>query len=131
MWHSTLVYTANSVLENTARSDWRFFYLLTIHCYSRMSLLYPFAESAVKSILGLAINAKAISTMEAKNLVDATIRRKEREPRQTAVIPTNVYATDLNLATSDLETAATVSLARRFEEISMYDEFTEGVCDTE
>lgn len=46
--------------------------------------------------------------------------------RQSSATHTSLWTADLNLAMQDREAAATAALASRFEEIIIFDEFTEG-----
>lgn len=128
MWHTTLLYAANAVLEDRSQTAWRFFYLLIIHSYSKLYKLYPLAESAVQSLLSMATNLNAISLIEARNIFSTTIlvqKAKRLHPESTT--QKNTYVADLTRATSDREAAGTASLAKRFEEISMSEESAEDL----
>lgn len=131
MWHPTLTYTASSVLGDPSSPDWRFFFLLCVHCYSALYDSYPFAESAIQSLLALALDFKCISESEAKNILEATLHRRE-QPAKMAGSLLKGHQARLELQMSEHEAEAAASLANRLQalsvsELSVFDHFCESV----
>ncbi|EUC49660.1 hypothetical protein COCMIDRAFT_22646 [Bipolaris oryzae ATCC 44560] len=124
IWHPAVLYTANALLTDTAYSDWQFFYVLCINCYARLYDRFEFAEGAVRSLLAIAVDHGAISKDNAALVFKFLL--EEMKFRQSSTKHTSLWTADLNLAMHDREAAATAALASRFEEITIFDEFTEG-----
>ncbi|KAJ4985529.1 hypothetical protein SVAN01_09000 [Stagonosporopsis vannaccii] len=129
MWHPTLLFTANGVLEIPSSPDWRFFFLLCIHCYTAMYDSYSFAEMAIQSLLALAIDFKSISAAEAENILSVTLHRKKKfqELHKVKEEKGRGQGKGSKLKMSDSEARATETLVSNFRELSLFDQFAEVV----
>lgn len=124
LWHPTLFYTASGVLENPSSSDWRFFFLLCIHCYSALYDFYPFAESAIQSLLALAIDFKSISAVEAENIIGVTLHKRKKMRKMNGLGKSQQVK---HLLMSESEERAAKELAERFENLSLFEQFNKDV----
>jgi hypothetical protein len=125
MWHPTLTYVASSVLECPSTPDWRFYFLLCIHCYSALYTSYPFAESAIQSLLAFALELKSISPSEADNILEVTLHRKQHQKMAHAT--GNGDKAGLRLDMSEHEAEAAALLAPKFQGLSLTDHFAGDV----
>ncbi|PVH90833.1 hypothetical protein DM02DRAFT_734403 [Periconia macrospinosa] len=124
-WHTVLLYTANALVTEPASPDLQFFFLLCMNCYARLYDRFEFAEGAVQSLLAIAVDHRAISKDNAAIVFNFLMNKMKF--RQTSSTHTSLWPADLNLAMKDREAAAIAALADRFEVITVFDEFTEGV----
>lgn len=129
MWHPTLLYIANGVLEDPSSPDWRFFFLLCIHCYTALYDSFSFAESALQSLLALAIGFESISAAEAANILSVTLHRKAKFQRLHGVKGETGKGPgeEVKMKMSGSETRATAALAEKLQNLSLFDQFTEDV----
>jgi hypothetical protein len=126
IWHYALLYTAEAVLRDTSKPDWKFYFLLCIHCYAKINDAFSFGGGAIQSMLVLAMARGAITEDDATNILRVTLHNKKRQTMR-AIRPPNAFATELFGAIGGEEPRATAELAKRFEELTMFDEFTTDV----
>lgn len=128
MWHPTLLYTANGVLEAPSSPHWRFFFLLCIHCYTAMYESYTFADMAIQSLLALATDYKSITTAEAANILSVTLHRKEKYQKLHKIKEESgqEQGSQSKPKMSDIG-EATQALPARFWELSSFDKLAEHV----
>lgn len=131
VWHPTLTYAASSVLVDSPSPDWRFSFLLCVNCYSALYDSYPFGESAIQSLLALALEFECNSASEAKNILKATLHWKKQSPKMAGVL-VNIYKARLEMKMSEHEAEAAASLAKRLQELSIsepsvFDQFSTSV----
>lgn len=88
VWHMGLLYTVEAVLQDTSQADWKFYFLLCIHCCAKLNDAFTFGEAAVQSMLALAMARGAITEDDATNILRATLHNKKRQIL-TATRPTN------------------------------------------
>lgn len=129
MWRPTLYYLAVSVLSTAPTPDWRFFFLLCIHCYAALYDAYPFAESAIQYLLDVAREYETISVGEAESILKATFYRKERARRKEGMRLRGEKRKGRHegLVVSEREGKATEEVERRLKVLSLFDQFTEDV----
>lgn len=102
-----------------------------MHYYSALYESYPFAKSAIQSLLTLALELKCISESEAKNILEATLHlRKQLGKIVDPLLKGRRARLDMEMSEREAETAA--SLANRLQALSVseffvYDQFSEGV----
>ncbi|KAF2996041.1 hypothetical protein E8E13_002873 [Curvularia kusanoi] len=125
MWHPTLLYTATGVLEFAPSDDWRFFFLLCIHCYAALYDAYTFAESAIQSLLAIALDYNRITNNEAANIVETTLHRREKYRRANKYAEGRPGGTqNAKLTMSEHEMQATEVLLEKFQNLSIFDQFS-------
>lgn len=127
MWHPTLMYIANSVIECPSNPDWRFFFLLCVHCYSALYDSYPFAESAIQSLLRLACELKTISASEMSNIIETTLYRRKQRKKKASVPQGTDGRGDLRLEMSAHEAEAAALVTEKFLGLSLFDQFAVDV----
>jgi hypothetical protein len=124
-WHCALLYVANSVINDTSDPEWRFYFLLCIHCYQNLYPSFAIVEGVVQGLLALAVSKGAITLHEARAL-NAELATKASVHKLRAKVRGR-WMVDLDLAVTNVEEATVDRLADRFEEITTFDEFTSGI----
>jgi hypothetical protein len=79
---------------------------------------YRFAESAIESLLALALEFECISASEAKKILKATLHRKKQLTKMADAL-FNGDKAKLETKMSEQEAEATASLAKRLQEVSV------------
>lgn len=97
-----------------------------MHCYSALYDAYPFAETAIHSLLALAIDFQSISASEAENILRVTLHAKSKFRKSTKA-QGDANAADSRLAMSNREAEATATLAKKFQKLSLLGQFSEDV----
>lgn len=123
-WHTACLHVANAAIRSpeTDRSRRPYFYRC-LDGYRSLYPRYPVTFTIVKGLLGMAMSTDVISTQEACEGMD------QLKSKGTAKItePTEAcFMIDLELALTDQQGAHIDSLAQRFDDMVMFDEFTYG-----
>ena len=116
---------ANAILRDTSDSEWRFYFMLCIHGYQDLYPSFPIVGGIVQGLLAIAVDNGGMSTSEAR-LLNQELHDKRPGHLATDRIKGN-FAVDLDLAVTDREGAHYERLVDKFEEISLFDAFTQGV----
>ena len=100
----------------------RYFLLLCVEGYQSLSVCFPVAETVLQGLLVMATEKGFLSITEARKIRDAT-KAKSRHHR----VPDSVSATwiaDLDTAITNRDAALVETLATRFQDIAVFDEYT-------
>jgi hypothetical protein len=125
LWHTVLLYVANAAVKDTADVDWKFFFTYCLDGYITLSLCFDTCEGIVQSLIAMAVTNGAINKSEALILNERMHEVKRRHAdlqRQTGS-----FMIDLDLALTDRNAARVETLINRFEEITIFDQFTSGI----
>ncbi|KAF4917750.1 hypothetical protein CGCVW01_v009536 [Colletotrichum viniferum] len=121
LWQTALIYVANAVLHNTEDPEWRLYFLACIYGYEGLRTSYRVAEVISRGLLTMSLQEGDISGSEARHLL-----KQVTEP-EGAGGKGDVRATfmaDLDLAMTDPEAAKVENLAKRFEDVALFSDFT-------
>ncbi|KAH7247419.1 uncharacterized protein BKA55DRAFT_739434 [Fusarium redolens] len=121
LWHTGLIHVANANLGDTKDPAWRFYLFFCIQCYGRLRQAYRFAEAIGRSLLSMALQQGDLPASEARHIMEQYEENRLINP------PYDIRATfmaDLNLAMTNPSEASVESLADRFEDIAIFQEFT-------
>ncbi|RFN50197.1 nitrogen assimilation transcription factor nit-4 [Fusarium flagelliforme] len=124
LWHTGLIHVANANLGDTKDPAWRFYLFFCIQCYGRLRQAYRFAEAIGRSLLSMALQQGDLPASEARHIMEQYEESRLINP------PYDIRATfmaDLNLAMTNPSEASVESLADRFEDIAIFQEFTNAV----
>lgn len=124
-----LLYTTNAILKHVVEPDWRFYFFLCLFCYSELYNIYIFPKVAIESLFALALDCHAISTKEVRSVLDLVLDRTKSDAFSANEV--SAYIADLDLAIQNPAAATTAVLAERLNEITLFDEFMEGILQEE
>ncbi|KAJ4355666.1 uncharacterized protein N0V89_003686 [Didymosphaeria variabile] len=119
-WHSALLYVANASLKNTSDPEWRFYFMACIDSYQQIYRSYPVVSMVVQSLLMLAVRQKALTGAEARDVM-----RKGPQTYQGAM--GGWFVVDPDMALKGSEDANADVITREFDDLMLFDEFTEDV----
>lgn len=121
LWHTALIHITNAVLDDTTDPAWRFYLSFCMQCYVTLQQPFAFREAIGRSLLSMTLQKGHLSPTEARQMVRQFEHDLSNKP------PDDIRATfmaDLNLAMTDPENASVESLADRFEDIALFQEYT-------
>ncbi|KAK2764234.1 Nitrogen assimilation transcription factor nit-4-like protein 1 [Colletotrichum kahawae] len=121
LWQTALIYVANAVLRNTQDPEWRLYFLACIYGYEGLRTSYRVAEVISRGLLTMSLREGDMSGTEARHLL------KEVTGPEGAGGKGDVRATfmaDLDLAMTDPEAAKVENLAKKFEDVALFSDFT-------
>ena len=118
---------ANAALRDTRDPEWRFYFLLCVHSYQRLLPCFRLAEAVVQGLLAIALSAGALSSAEAQ-LINSELREKGRRARRRTERQRGAgFVLDLDLALTDWDAAQVDRLRDKFEDIVLFNDFTDGI----
>lgn len=123
LWHTALIYLSNAILQNAENVKdpmWHFYLLFCIHCYETLRQSYRFAESVGRGLLAMVLQAGDISADEARRIM---VQFQEKGMGQAAKDIRATFMVDLSLGMTDPKQASVESLADRFEDVVLFQEF--------
>jgi heterodisulfide reductase subunit C len=129
-WQTALLYVFNAIVKDQSDPQWRFYFWLCIHCYSKLFLCYLAVEDFVQSLLAIAVKYGAISRKDARSVMqegfykDGKEKRERRRREELVGNRRGTYKLDLDLAVRDRDAADVSALIARFEDMAMFEEFT-------
>jgi hypothetical protein len=121
LWHTALIYVANAVLQDKQDPEWRFYFLLCIYGYESLRRSYRLAEAIGRGLLSMTLRNGDLSTREARQILQ---QLQERGLSGASGDIRATFMVDLDLAMTDPVEAKVESLAHRFEEMALFQEFT-------
>ncbi|KAH6683726.1 hypothetical protein F5X68DRAFT_171961 [Plectosphaerella plurivora] len=121
LWHTALIYVANAVLQDKQDPEWRFYFLLCIYGYESLRRSYRLAEAIGRGLLSMTLRNGDISSREARQILQ---HLQERGLSGASGDIRATFMVDLDLAMTDPDEAKVESLAHRFEEMALFQEFT-------
>ena len=123
LWHTALIHVANAILGDTRDPAWRFYLFFCVQTYGELRRSFRFAETSGRSILSMTLQQGDISAEEARKLMEQFEENRLSKPSDDIRA---TFMADLNLAMTDPEGASVESLSDKFEEIALFQEFTNG-----
>ena len=124
-WHQALLYITNAVLKDKTDPEWRFYFLLCVRGYQNLYPCFSVAEGIVQGLLAIAVGNGNIDSAEAQVLIQRL--RANGSGQQGIERSKGNFMLDLDLAVVDHDAALFNNLVDKFEEISMFNTFTEGI----
>ncbi|KZL86468.1 c6 transcription factor, partial [Colletotrichum incanum] len=122
--HSALLHVANAVASDTSNSEWRPYFLSCIRAYQALYSSFTVAEVIAGGLLSMVVRKGAMDMAEAFGLLQELRAKKNQKLVGRA---TGMFVTDLDLAVTDREAARVDRLMEKFEEMTVLDEFTQGI----
>ncbi|OLN83691.1 Nitrogen assimilation transcription factor nit-4-like protein 10 [Colletotrichum chlorophyti] len=123
-WHSSLLNLANAVASDPTNPDWKHYFLSCIRGYQGLYSSFTVAEVIAGGLLSMVVRKGAMEMTEALTLLQELRAKKGRKPVGRA---TGMFVTDLDLAVTDREAARVDRVIEKFEEMTILDEFTQGI----
>jgi hypothetical protein len=120
-WHIALIYVANAVLTTSTDIEWRFYFLLCLQGYSRLSPVYGFASVCYKGLLTIAIKSKKISAEEGRRLLDQLGEKQDRQSHSARNLGVRLAITNKSSTEGSVKAE---ELAKDFDRISLAQEGT-------
>ena len=122
LWHAALIYIANAALKDLSDGGWRCYFLMCIRGYSRLFPSFQVAEGIAQGLLAMALSKSAITSQQARLLMDELYSNGNRSKLVEQKV--GGFILDLELAVNDRKAAKVEELINKFEEITVFDEFT-------
>jgi hypothetical protein len=131
LWHTACLFIANDAIRSQS-SDQQRRYLLScsLEGYYSFYPRYPVTLPIVKGLLTMAISSKLLTSQEGIEAI-RRLRAKGNEHDQLPEPTVACFMVDLDLALTDQKGAHIDSLAQRFDEMVLFDEFTNDRIDEE
>lgn len=121
LWHTALIHVANALLGDRKGPGWRFYLFFCIQCYGHLRQSYRFAEAIGRSLVSMTLQQGDLSAKEARHMMQQFEENRLSSPSDDIRA---TFMVDLNLAMTDPEEASVERLAERFEDIALFQEFT-------
>ncbi|KAK1979961.1 hypothetical protein LZ30DRAFT_724643 [Colletotrichum cereale] len=122
--HSALLHVANAVASDTSNPEWRPYFLSCIRGYQGLYSSFTVAEVIAGGLLSMVVRKGAMDMAEAFGLLQELRAKKNQKLVGRA---TGMFVTDLDLAVTDREAARVDRMVAKFEEMTVLDEFTQGI----
>ncbi|KAJ0327711.1 hypothetical protein COL5a_005684 [Colletotrichum fioriniae] len=122
--HTALIHVANAVASDITNPEWRPYFLSCIRAYQALYSSFTVAEVIAGGLLSMVVRKGGMDMTEALGLLEDLRSRKGPKAGGRA---TGMFVTDLDLAVTDREAARVDRLIENFEEMTILDEFTQGV----
>ncbi|KAL2877719.1 hypothetical protein SGCOL_007058 [Colletotrichum sp. CLE4] len=122
--HTALIHVANAVASDITNPEWRPYFLSCIRAYQALYSSFTVAEVIAGGLLSMVVRKGGMDMTEALGLLQDLRARKGPKAGGRA---TGMFVTDLDLAVTDREAARVDRLIENFEEMTILDEFTQGV----
>jgi hypothetical protein len=123
-WHVALLWTVNAVVSEEGDPNRRFYYMLCIKCYQKLYQCFSIIEIIVQGLLGMGIEKGIVSVSESNRIVGELLATRQPKNEISATRIRGAFIIDRDLALQDLDAAMVDSLAERFQEITIFSEFT-------
>lgn len=129
-WQTALLYVFNAIVKDRSDPQWRFYFWLCVHCYSKLFICYATIEDFVQSLLAIAVRYGAISRKDVTRVMqegfykDGKAKRARSRWEGLQETQRSTYKLDLDLAVRDRDAADVSALMAKFEDMDMFEEFT-------
>ncbi|TDZ65053.1 hypothetical protein CTRI78_v003792 [Colletotrichum trifolii] len=123
-WHTALMHVANAAANDTSDLEWRYYFFKCMTGYWGLYRSFTVAGVIARGLLAMAVRKGALGTAEGYEIVQELRAKKSRKLLDGA---TGLFASDLDLAVTDREAARTDRLIKKFEELTVLEEFTVGI----
>ena len=114
----------NAAVENPSDPEWNIYLLLCLYHYSRLNICYSVAGTITQGLLAIAVDRGAIKFQQAASYMDMFSLNGQRKIGQKVQ---SGFVVDLDLALTDKDAAFAETLADKFDQLTMFSDFTEGV----
>jgi plasmid stability protein len=122
LWHMAPLYVANAALHNTHDPRWREYFMICVDSYADLLGAFRVAAGIVKSLLAIAIRHGAMSAAEARIILNQVLTKGTHHADVDDI--TAAFVVDLDLAVTQPFAARLKALAGKFDDITLFDEFT-------
>ncbi|RMZ81257.1 hypothetical protein DV737_g2560, partial [Chaetothyriales sp. CBS 132003] len=115
---------SNTVVKDRKDPEWRPYFFLCLHQYKILARSFRLVQWIVPGLLTIAVQYGAINSSEANSIkkqfrADQRIRRPEGSGAG--------FVLDMDLAVTDWRAAQADTLAAKFEDLSLFNEFTTDI----
>ncbi|KAI4158631.1 MAG: hypothetical protein LQ342_007283 [Letrouitia transgressa] len=104
--------------------DWRFYFALSIRIYQDLYVCFPIYKHIVQGFLAMAMENDAITVSEARNIIEQFEEKGKHHKTSERVVGS--FTIDFDLALTKPDDAKAHTLALKFHELSIFDQFTSG-----
>jgi hypothetical protein len=127
-WHPALLFTVNAVLRDRNDPDRRFYFMRCIQSYRDLYTYFEIAKGVYQGLLFMGIDNKVINIAEATHMnkeLHEKRRNQQHVQKMIAEHPSKyAFIMDPNTAIRDHSAALVDSMVEKFEEVTIFDEFT-------
>jgi hypothetical protein len=124
-WHLSLLFIGNVVVRNPVGPAWRFNFLLCMYGYTGLAGSFRVADGFLRAILYMAVQKKLIPPSEARGIIDRLPKDEAFEGAgvngKMARIQSS-HVADLEGALEDQSVSQVTDLAKKLDEVLIYDE---------
>lgn len=125
MWlNNATMHVSSALLQNSNNKEWRFYFMLRIRYWQDAAITYPMVSQVAQAALSIALDLGRISGGEAHELMDG-IRRNAHHYELAEMVTISIMNFEKVAAGED--GVRITELASRFEELTIFDEWTTGV----
>jgi hypothetical protein len=124
-WHVALLWTVNAVVGEENDPNRRFYFMLCMKCYQKLYPCFSVIEIIVQGLLGMGIEKGIVSVSESNKIIEELLAMRQPKNETSAKRIKGAFIIDRDLALQDLDAAMVDSLAERFQEITIFSEFTD------
>lgn len=128
-WHVALMHVGNAALQCIEDPEWRSYFILCLDGYGDLFGAFPVAGAIAKSLLSMALRLSAITSSEARNLMARISEKGTHHPYTDQTSAS--FVVDLDLAVTDRAAAELAKLNNAFDDLVIFQEFTQLVASTE
>jgi hypothetical protein len=121
-WHVALLHVANAVLHDTRDSQWRAYFNLCVDSYADLFGAFRVAEGIVRGLLSVALRQGIVSGVEAQAYLSRVHANGVHHTSLENISAS--FVVDLKLAVMDHDAAQLDTLAKNFDDLALFDEFT-------
>lgn len=121
---AAILHLVGAVLTNRDDPDWRFYFALSIRIYQDLYVCFPIYKHIVQGFLAMAMENDAITVSEARNIIEQFEEKGKHHKTSERVVGS--FTIDFDLALTKPDDAKAHTLALKFHELSIFDQFTSG-----
>jgi hypothetical protein len=121
LWHGALLYVANSILQSPKRPGAQMDLLRCIQGYQGLYTSFANAEVILRGLLAMAIKKGLLTSSQSRKILSQMYERNKhrRLPKETSM----TWIVDLDLALRDRTASQLQTLATKFEDLVVLDEY--------
>jgi hypothetical protein len=123
LWHDALLYVANAVINDTRDPDWQFYFTMCLWGYIKLYPSFQVAGGILQSLLYLAISLERIDLQTARQIL---FHLRLRGGHHQVMDTTSATKVDLGLAVTDHDAAQAETLAKKMNDLELFEDFVEG-----
>ncbi|KAK8043263.1 hypothetical protein PG993_005693 [Apiospora rasikravindrae] len=124
LWHTAMTYVANAMLRDSRDPEWYQYLLLCLYGYETLRRPFRVAEAIGRGLLTMMLRDKNNDTFTSAQAHEILRNLKERGLSYSTDEIRAPFMGDLELAQTDPEGAAVEKLAGDFEDMALFQEFT-------